>query len=77
MSDNGIHALWHPFLRLVNLPNSNTSDPSAVILPYGKGSIGLIGTHPEADESWYDDENLTNPQGIQVSVALSSSDVHL
>lgn len=46
-----------------------TKDPSAVIVPYGKGSVGLIGFHPEADQSWYDDYNIVNPQNVSVSEA--------
>lgn len=45
-----------------------TNDPSAVIVPYGQGSVGLIGFHPEADQSWYDDYNIVNPQNVSVSM---------
>ena len=41
--------------------------PSAAILPYGKGWVGLIGTHPEAqieDNDWYD-SGFVNPDGYE------------
>jgi hypothetical protein len=39
-------------------------------MPYGKGQVGLIGVHPEADASWYADWNGSNPQGIKVGALL-------
>jgi len=29
---------------------------NALVRPYGDGTVGVIGTHPEADRSWYDAE---------------------
>ncbi|ORX37298.1 hypothetical protein BD324DRAFT_625628 [Kockovaella imperatae] len=42
-----------------------TGDPDAIIQRLDKGAIGLIGTHPEADESWYEDWDGHNPDGIR------------
>lgn len=36
---------------------------AALVAPYGRGSIGLVGPHPEADKSWYS-AKLVNPDGI-------------
>jgi hypothetical protein len=30
--------------------------PAAVMAPFGKGKIALCGPHPEADETWLDDD---------------------
>jgi hypothetical protein len=29
----------------------------------GEGRVGMIGPHPEADEDWYEENNLENPDG--------------
>ena len=38
---------------------------AAVVAPYGKGRVGVVGPHPEADASWYEDAGLENPDGIR------------
>lgn len=38
--------------------------PAAVVAPCGKGRIGVVGPHPEADRSWYT-HGLSNPDGIR------------
>ncbi|RAJ68767.1 glutamine amidotransferase-like uncharacterized protein [Streptomyces sp. Amel2xB2] len=38
---------------------------AAVVTPYGKGRVGVVGPHPEADASWYADEGLRNPDGVR------------
>jgi glutamine amidotransferase-like uncharacterized protein len=44
--------------------------PAAVVVaPYGKGRVGVSGPHPEADESWYEEKGLTNPDGIRFDLA--------
>ncbi|CEH13794.1 hypothetical protein CBOM_01691 [Ceraceosorus bombacis] len=45
-----------------------TNDVCSAIIPYGKGQVGLVGVHPEADKSWYSDWNGTNPQGIRFDI---------
>lgn len=46
---------------------------NALIKPYGKGDVGVIGTHPEADRSWYgsklwskDKDGLDSAQGLRL-----------
>ncbi|KAM5446045.1 hypothetical protein MaudCBS49596_006854 [Microsporum audouinii] len=44
---------------------SSNGDIAASVTPFQKGWVGLIGPHPEADEDWYDEFNITNPDGIK------------
>lgn len=43
---------------------------AAVVVPYGKGRVGVVGPHPEADRSWYSDEGLRNPDGVRFDLGL-------
>jgi glutamine amidotransferase-like uncharacterized protein len=36
---------------------------AAAVQHSGKGRVGLVGPHPEADEEWYDEYELKNPDG--------------
>ncbi|MFC9789268.1 BPL-N domain-containing protein [Rhodococcus sp. NPDC127528] len=47
---------------LARYPNDAVA---AVVTPYGGGRVGLVGPHPEADQSWYRGPGLTNPDGIR------------
>lgn len=42
--------------------------PAVVVAPYGAGRVGVAGPHPEADESWYEEEGLTNPDGYSTDL---------
>ncbi|CAJ0542412.1 Ff.00g000640.m01.CDS01 [Fusarium sp. VM40] len=53
--------------RIVGRYSAN-GDVAASITPYGKGWVGLIGPHPEADDTWYDDAEITNPEGIKFDI---------
>jgi hypothetical protein len=46
------------------LATDDTGDFAAVVTAYGAGSVGVVGPHPEADQSWYT-SGLTNPDGIR------------
>lgn len=37
---------------------------AAAAVPYGSGMVGVVGPHPEADDDWYAEHNLTNPDGV-------------
>ena len=37
---------------------------AAMVQPYGKGKIGVSGTHPEATDEWYKKYLLTDPDGL-------------
>lgn len=51
---------------LATYPNGMAA---VVVAPYGKGRVGVSGPHPEADESWYADKGLTNPDGVHFDLA--------
>ncbi|MCU9955743.1 BPL-N domain-containing protein [Burkholderia sp. BKH01] len=51
---------------LATYPNH---DIAAATYRYGKGRVGLVGPHPEADESWYRQYRLTNPDGVLPDMA--------
>jgi glutamine amidotransferase-like uncharacterized protein len=38
--------------------------PAAVVTSFGSGRVGVVGPHPEADQSWYS-AGLKNPDGIR------------
>lgn len=60
------------------LATYDNGEPAAVITTYGAGRVGLVGPHPEADESWYDEAGLTNPDGVNFDLGhdLIESTVH-
>ncbi|GAB3971938.1 hypothetical protein GCM10029978_048050 [Actinoallomurus acanthiterrae] len=37
---------------------------AALVAPYGRGRIGVVGPHPEATVDWYEENSLVNPDGI-------------
>ncbi len=47
---------------------------AALVAPYGKGRVGVVGPHPEAPESWYRDLRLTNPDGVTPDLGLELVD---
>lgn len=50
---------------------------AAVLSPYGKGWVGVIGPHPEADQSWCkcdQDYNVINPSTDQPPIYFIYSD---
>ncbi|KAL3588213.1 hypothetical protein FPOAC2_14112 [Fusarium poae] len=53
--------------RVIGRYTSN-KDVAASVTPYGKGFVGLVGPHPEADESWYEDADIENPDGVQTDI---------
>ncbi|WP_446901483.1 BPL-N domain-containing protein [Burkholderia sp. YIM B11467] len=51
---------------LATYPNN---DIAAATYRYGKGRVGLVGPHPEADASWYRQYRLRNPDGVLPDMA--------
>lgn len=47
------------------LAHYDNGGAAAVITTYKAGRVGLVGPHPEADESWYSAAGLSNPDGIR------------
>jgi len=43
---------------LARYPNG---DIAAAVSDFGRGRVGIVGPHPEADKSWYDSEDLRYP----------------
>lgn len=43
------------------LATYTNGEVAAVVAPYGKGKVGGVGPHPEADTTWYRAYNLTYP----------------
>ncbi len=41
---------------------------AAVVAPYGSGSVGVTGPHPEAPVSWYRDADLAIPDPIPFDI---------
>ena len=58
-----------PEFKLPKIPHSDIwaryKDGSIAALqaPYGRGRVGLIGPHPEAEQGWLDDDHLNDPDG--------------
>jgi glutamine amidotransferase-like uncharacterized protein len=62
-----------PFFKTNKLPKADilatykkSNHAAALITPLGHGLVGLIGPHPEADEDWYESEDLTLPNGSHI-----------
>ncbi|KAF2158593.1 hypothetical protein M409DRAFT_30923 [Zasmidium cellare ATCC 36951] len=47
---------------------SSNGDPAAILTTLGEGWVGLVGPHPEADQDWYDDAEISNPDGIYFDI---------
>jgi glutamine amidotransferase-like uncharacterized protein len=41
---------------------------AALVSPYEKGKVGVVGPHPEATASWYNDYHLTDPDGLDTDL---------
>lgn len=42
---------------------------AAVVTNFGSGRVGVVGPHPEADQSWYT-HGLINPDGVRFDLGL-------
>lgn len=42
-----------------------TGAVAALATTYGRGRVGVVGPHPEADQSWYSDARIDNPDGVR------------
>ena len=41
---------------------------AALVAPYGKGKVGVVGPHPEADARWYSDSKIVDPDGLDAKL---------
>ncbi|KAM0696893.1 hypothetical protein Q7P36_002964 [Cladosporium allicinum] len=44
---------------------SKNGDVAAILSPFGEGWVANVGPHPEADETWYEEAEITNPEGVR------------
>jgi glutamine amidotransferase-like uncharacterized protein len=42
--------------------------PAAVVAPFGRGVVGVVGPHPEAPASWYTDAGLPVPDDLHADL---------
>ena len=42
--------------------------PAAVVAPFGRGAVGVVGPHPEASPDWYRDSGLSVPADLQADL---------
>lgn len=69
---------WTYFQEGARLPRNGaeayahyeTGDLAAAYYRFGDGSVGLIGPHPEADATWFQDADLFDPDGDDWRYAL-------
>jgi glutamine amidotransferase-like uncharacterized protein len=43
--------------------------PAAVVAPFGRGAVGVVGPHPEASADWFDDSGLAVPDDLRADLA--------
>jgi len=41
---------------------------AALVAPYGKGMVGVVGPHPEATNGWFQEYHLTVPDGLSLDL---------
>ncbi|MET7641962.1 BPL-N domain-containing protein [Streptomyces sp. NPDC005438] len=56
--------------RVTVLARYDTGDPAALVAARGRGRVGVVGPHPEADAEWYRDEGLRNPEGVRFDLGV-------
>lgn len=42
--------------------------PAAVVAPFGRGAVGVVGPHPEATPDWYTDSGLPVPDDLRADL---------
>jgi glutamine amidotransferase-like uncharacterized protein len=42
--------------------------PAAVVAPFGRGAVGVVGPHPEATPDWFSDAGLTVPADLRADL---------
>jgi glutamine amidotransferase-like uncharacterized protein len=70
-----------PFFRLHSkasgvtvLARYTNGKVAALVAPYGKGKVGVVGPHPEADASWFTDSRLVIPGDLDFQPGLNLID---
>jgi len=49
---------------------ARTGHVAALIAPFGKGRVGLIGPHPEAEEDWFTDDHIQPVDGLHPELEM-------
>lgn len=47
---------------------------AAVVAPYGRGAVGVVGPHPEATADWFVDDGLCPPEPLALDLGLDLVD---
>lgn len=53
---------------------SSTGHVAAAVCNYGAGRVAVCGPHPEADQDWYDENDLVSPDGLQTDIGIDLVD---
>ncbi|WP_261665116.1 BPL-N domain-containing protein [Deinococcus sp. Marseille-Q6407] len=56
------------------LAHYSNGEIAAMIVPVGRGAAGVIGPHPEANEDWYDLEDLGDTDGYDADMLYTFLD---
>jgi hypothetical protein len=48
--------------------------PAAVVAPFGRGAVGVVGPHPEAATDWFVDDGLRPPEPLALDLGLDLID---
>jgi glutamine amidotransferase-like uncharacterized protein len=48
--------------------------PAALVAPYGRGVVGVVGPHPEATPAWFTDVGLRPPEPLATDLGLELVD---
>lgn len=59
--DGPFFTLDHEATEAKILSTYTNSEISALVTPYGKGKVGVVGPHPEATDDWYQYNQVTDP----------------
>lgn len=62
--DGPYFILYHRPAKLTILARYTNGKIAALVTPYGKGKVGVVGPHPEATAEWYSRYHLVAPAGL-------------
>ena len=60
---DGPYFILNPGANATILATYTNGKIAAVVTPYENGRVGVVGPHPEADTSWYNEYHLHDPDG--------------
>lgn len=66
-----------PYFDVAKVPGAEiwasyekTGHTAAAMIPFGKGRVGLLGPHPEAEQDWFDEDHVVSPEGPHPELAI-------